>query len=173
MPVLVRIPSALTPLTKGCSVVSSTGRTVGEVLREVFTKYPPLQSKVLDDCGSLRTHIRVFVGGELAHLETCVPEGSEVVILPAVAGGEGIGSYPISKVVVNLTATEAQVGEPWIWRLSRDFNVRVNILKASVAEDFGWMQISLEGPLEEVQRAIAWLHTTGLGVEPIERSLGA
>jgi ABC-type methionine transport system ATPase subunit len=65
------------------------------------------------------------------------------------------------------------VGEPWIWRLSRDFNVRVNILKANVDEDFGWMQILLEGPLEEVQRAIAWLHTTGLGVEPLERSVGA
>ncbi len=144
-----------------------------EVLQDLFAKYPSLQSKVLDDRGELRAYIRVFVGGQLGGLETCVPEGSEIVILPAVAGGEGMGASSITKVIVNLSATEAQVGEPWIWRLSRDFNIRVNILKASVAEDYGWMQISLEGPLEEVQRAIAWLHTTGLVVEPLERSLGA
>jgi molybdopterin converting factor small subunit len=169
----VRIPSALTPFTEGCSVFQVSRGTVGEVFEELFAKYPNLRSKVLDDRGALRTHLRVFVEGQLADLTTPVREGFEIVILPAVAGGEGPGYPSITKVIVNLSATEAQVGEPWIWRLSRDFNVRVNILKANVDEDFGWVQISLEGPLEEVQRAIAWLHTTGLAVEPLERSVGA
>lgn len=79
----------------------------------------------------------------------------------------------MTQVVINLSADKNQVREPWIWRLSRDFNVKVNILKANVDADFGWMQISLEGPLEEVQRATAWLHTTGMHVDPLQRSVGA
>jgi len=79
----------------------------------------------------------------------------------------------LERIVVNIAAQKEQTQEPWIWRLSRDFNLRVNILKANVDEDFGWMQVALEGPLEEVQRAIAWLHTTGLHVDPLQRSVGA
>ncbi|KAA0224383.1 MAG: hypothetical protein DYH07_12705 [Armatimonadetes bacterium ATM1] len=79
----------------------------------------------------------------------------------------------MERVDIKLAATKEQAGEPWIWRLSRDFNVKVTIRKAVVDEDQGWMLIALEGPLEEVQRATAWLHTTGLHVEPLQRSLGA
>ena len=79
----------------------------------------------------------------------------------------------MERIIMNLSAQKEQVREPWIWRLSRDFNLKVTIIKANVDEDFGWMQLALEGPLEEVQRATAWLHTTGLHVDPVERSLGA
>ena len=79
----------------------------------------------------------------------------------------------MTRVDMNISAQKEQVGEPWICRLSRDFNVRVTIQKANVDEDFGWMQISLEGPIEEVQRATAWLHTTGMHVDPLQRSVGA
>lgn len=79
----------------------------------------------------------------------------------------------MTKIEMTITAQKDQVGEPWIWRLSRDFNIKVYIRKANVDEEFGWMQIELEGPLEEVQRATAWLHTTGLHVDPAERSVGA
>ena len=79
----------------------------------------------------------------------------------------------MDKVTLNVTAGKEQVGEAWIWRLAREFSIKVTICKANVDEDFGWMQIDLEGPLEEVQRATAWLHTTGLHVDPLQRSVGA
>jgi hypothetical protein len=79
----------------------------------------------------------------------------------------------MTRVELTISADSAQVGEPWIWRLSRDFNMRVTILKANVDADFGWMQIALEGPIEEVQRATAWLHTTGMHIDPAQRSVGA
>ncbi|MFN8140034.1 MAG: NIL domain-containing protein [Fimbriimonadales bacterium] len=79
----------------------------------------------------------------------------------------------MTTIEMTLTAQKDQVSEPWIWRLSRDFNVKVYIKKANIDEDFGWMQVALEGPLEEVQRATAWLHTTGLHVDPAQRSVGA
>lgn len=76
-------------------------------------------------------------------------------------------------VDVNLTAKGDQVGEPWIWRLSREFDLKVAIVKANIDDDFGWAQIRLDGPVEEIQRAIAWLMTTGLHVDAEQRSVGA
>lgn len=78
----------------------------------------------------------------------------------------------MSKVHMKLaTVTPEQVHIPWLWRLGHDFDLQVNILKANIDEDFGWALLELEGPIEEIQRATAWLHTTGLHVEPIERSV--
>jgi ABC-type methionine transport system ATPase subunit len=76
-------------------------------------------------------------------------------------------------VVMNISGGKEHVGEPWLWRLGREFSIKVNVLKANIDEDFGWVQVALEGPLEEVQRATAWLHTTGLHVDPLQRSVGA
>jgi ABC-type methionine transport system ATPase subunit len=69
------------------------------------------------------------------------------------------------------TTNPEQVKVPWLWRLGREFDLKVNILKANINEDAGWAFVALEGPVEEIQRATAWLHTTGLHVEPVERSV--
>lgn len=79
----------------------------------------------------------------------------------------------VAKATLSLTAGKEAVKEPWLWRLARDFDVQVNIVKANVDADFGWVQVELEGPIEEIQRATAWLMTTGLHVEAQERALGA
>ncbi len=79
----------------------------------------------------------------------------------------------MNSVEINLTAKDQQVGEPWLWRLSREFDVRVTVQKANVDSDYGWVQIRLDGPLEEIQRATAWLMTTGLHVDALQRSVGA
>lgn len=75
-------------------------------------------------------------------------------------------------VDINLTARREQVNQPWLWRLARDFNVQFNIVKASVEPDYGWIQIQLEGNVEDIQRATAWLMTTGLHVDAVQRSVG-
>lgn len=77
------------------------------------------------------------------------------------------------EATVNLTATASQVGQPWIWRLAREFDVKVTILKANVDSSAGYMSLLLDGPVEEIQRATAWLMTTGMHVEAEQRSLGA
>jgi L-aspartate semialdehyde sulfurtransferase ferredoxin len=81
--------------------------------------------------------------------------------------------HMVTEVEVTLIAGKETVAEPWIWRLSRDFNAKVTIKKASVDEDYGWMLVGLEGPVEEIQRAIAWLMTTGMHVETQQRAVGA
>jgi ABC-type methionine transport system ATPase subunit len=79
----------------------------------------------------------------------------------------------MTTVDISVTAGRDHVGEAWVWRLAREFNVKVNITKANVDTDFGWMLLELEGPVEEIQRATAWLMTTGMHVEAKQRAVGA
>lgn len=79
----------------------------------------------------------------------------------------------MANVDLNITAGKDAVGEPWMWRLSREFEVQVTIKKATIDEDYGWAQIELEGPIEEIQRATSWLMTTGLHIEAQQRAVGA
>lgn len=79
----------------------------------------------------------------------------------------------MAEVDINLTARSETVNKPWLWQLGRDFNVKVTLVKASVDTDFGWVQVKLEGPVEEIQRATAWLMTTGLHVDALQRSVKA
>jgi ABC-type methionine transport system ATPase subunit len=79
----------------------------------------------------------------------------------------------MAKIHMTIASTaKDQVDVPWLWRIGREFDVKVNILKANIDEDFGWAFVVLEGPIDEIQRATAWLHTTGLHIEPVERSVG-
>lgn len=77
----------------------------------------------------------------------------------------------MTQVELNVTAGKDQAGLPLIWRLCRDFNVKVNIKRASIDESAGWACIELEGPVEETQRATAWLMTTGAHVEASKRAV--
>lgn len=79
----------------------------------------------------------------------------------------------MAKVELVLVAGKETVGQPWMCRLCRDFQVEANFLKATIDEDMGWALVRLEGPIEEIQRATAWLMTTGLHVEAQQRAVGA
>lgn len=79
----------------------------------------------------------------------------------------------MAKVDVTLIASGESVSKPWISTLAKDFLIDVNIVKANVDSDYGWMQIELDGPVEEIQRATAWLMTTGMHVEAVQRAVGA
>jgi ABC-type methionine transport system ATPase subunit len=79
----------------------------------------------------------------------------------------------MAKVDLTITAGRESVGEPWIWRIGQEFQVKVNVKRANIDEDYGWVHLELEGPVEEIQRATAWLMTTGLHVEALQRAVGA
>ena len=91
MAVTVKLPTQLRAMVGGASSVESTGATVGEVLQGVYGAHPELRDRIADEDGELRRFVNVYVGGEdiryLDGLSTSVSEGSEVQILPAVAGG--------------------------------------------------------------------------------------
>lgn len=90
MPVSVKIPAQLRPATGGEALASVDGATVAEVLEALYTRFVELRTRISDEHG-LRRFVNVYVAGEdirfLAGLDTPVSDGSEVTILPAVAGG--------------------------------------------------------------------------------------
>lgn len=64
---------------------------VGTLLRRLDAAHPGLLGYLVEDDGSLRKHVNVFVDGELIHdrrtLSDAVPEGSEVHVIQALSGG--------------------------------------------------------------------------------------
>ena len=90
MAVSVKIPTQLREATDGDSTASVDGATVGEVLDALYERYGELRSRIAED-GGLRRFVNVYVGGEdirfLDGLDTPVPDGAELTVLPAVAGG--------------------------------------------------------------------------------------
>jgi molybdopterin converting factor small subunit len=68
---------------------------VAETLETLFALHPALRDRVLDEGGSVRRHVNVFVASEsIRHtggLATPVGEGAEVFIMPAVSGGVAPG----------------------------------------------------------------------------------
>lgn len=79
----------------------------------------------------------------------------------------------MTSVNLHVTARAEHASQPILWKLIREFSLKVNILKANVDQDFGWLELNLEGPVEEIQRATAWLMTTGVHVEAQQRAVGA
>ena len=91
MTVNVRIPTVMRPLAGGASRVDATGATLREVVDDLIATHPGLADRLLEEDGSMRKFVNVFVGEEDARyldgLDTIVPDGTEVSIIPAVAGG--------------------------------------------------------------------------------------
>jgi L-aspartate semialdehyde sulfurtransferase ferredoxin len=85
------------------------------------------------------------------------------------------GMIPHSMAQVDLTvvASGAHTAEPWIWRFCREFEMKVHIDRATIDADHSWVHMKLDGPVEEIQRATAWLMTTGMHVEATQRAVGA
>lgn len=91
MSVQVRIPTVLRRQVGGQAVVSAEGSTVGEVLAFIGAAHPGFGPMVMESSGALKRFINVFLDDEDVRyrqgLDTPVPDGSTLVMLPAVAGG--------------------------------------------------------------------------------------
>jgi len=91
MTVSVRVPTILRTYTGGDAVVTAEPGTVREVIARLDASFPGIGGRLLDDSGQLRRFVNVYVGDEdvrLARgLDTDVPAGTSVSVIPAVAGG--------------------------------------------------------------------------------------
>jgi molybdopterin converting factor small subunit len=91
MAVIVRIPTTLRPLSGGQSEVKVEGATLSEVLGNLDAAHPGFRDRLFDEQGGLRRFVNVFVADDdvrfLQGLDTPVPDGETVSIIPAVAGG--------------------------------------------------------------------------------------
>ena len=92
--VVVRLAAALRQHAGGASSVEldvPEPVTIGAVLDAVDAAYPLVGRRLRDEAGGLRRHVNVFVGADnardLSGVDTVVPVGVEVAVLPAVSGG--------------------------------------------------------------------------------------
>lgn len=67
------------------------GERVQDALDALLEQYPSLESRILDDDGTLQDHINVLLNGESIHsgagLETPVDPADELALFPPVSGG--------------------------------------------------------------------------------------
>jgi molybdopterin synthase sulfur carrier subunit len=88
----VRIPPTLRAETNGERQVEAQGENVRELLDDLLGRFPALRDQLVED-DDIAPFVNVYVEGEdvrtLDGLETPVREGSTVILLPAMAGGDG------------------------------------------------------------------------------------
>jgi molybdopterin synthase sulfur carrier subunit len=91
MTVSVRIPTILRTFTGGAAEVTAAAGTLREVIAGLDAAYPGIAGRIVDDTGKLRRFVNVYVGEEDVRfaqgLDTPVPAGTHVSVIPAVAGG--------------------------------------------------------------------------------------
>ena len=91
MAVTVRLPGSLRDAVGGDNKVSATGGTLEEVFADIDRRHPGFRSRVVDERGRLVTYVNVYIGEDDARskggLAAEIPEGAEVMVIPAMAGG--------------------------------------------------------------------------------------
>lgn len=83
----VRVREPLKKLAGGEGQHTIDGATVAELLTEFERTHPALSGWILDERGSVRRHINVFVNGETGTPDTAVGPDDRIDILPAISGG--------------------------------------------------------------------------------------
>jgi sulfur-carrier protein len=91
MAVLVKIPTQLRAAAGGSAETEVSGATVAEALNGLYERHGELRERISNEDGTLRRFVNIYLAGEdirfLEGLQTPVPDGAELTILPAVAGG--------------------------------------------------------------------------------------
>ncbi|MDX1933939.1 MAG: MoaD/ThiS family protein [Capsulimonadales bacterium] len=162
--VKVLIPTPLRKFTGEADSVHIDADTVGSLLNTLVTVHDGLAKPLIDEEGKPRRFVNLYVNGEdirfLQGTETPLGDGDELSIVPAIAGGV----TPSGGGIYNLTFTRAMFEVPILHNLGKRFRLTVNIRRAMLSEDAGWAEVELNGTIEEIGRAIAYLQTTGVSV---------
>jgi sulfur-carrier protein len=84
---LVCVHGPLRNLAGGRAEQEVGGATVVAVLRGLEDLHPSVTGWILDERGTIRRHINVFVNGERGGPDTSVADGDRLEVLPAITGG--------------------------------------------------------------------------------------
>ena len=77
----------------------------------------------------------------------------------------------MSRMRLRLTFPPALIQEPILYRLVKDFDIVINIRRADVKADYGWVALELEADEATLARGVTWLKGRGVQVDPIERDV--
>jgi len=74
----------------------------------------------------------------------------------------------VARTTVRLTFRGDTLNDPIIYRLGQEYKVVTNIRRADVAQDSGWVELDLDGEPAEVDRALEYCRSRGIGVQRLE-----
>ncbi len=74
----------------------------------------------------------------------------------------------MARTTVRLTFPGETLNDPIIYRLGQEYKVVTNIRRADVAQDSGWVELDLDGEPAEVERALEYCRSRGIGVQRLE-----
>ena len=77
----------------------------------------------------------------------------------------------MDRLRARLTFPPDLIQQPILYRLVKDFDIVINIRRADVKADYGWVVLELDAPEATLQRGVAWLKAQGVQVDPIERDV--
>ena len=77
----------------------------------------------------------------------------------------------MARTRVQLTFPPSLIQEPIVYRLVKDFDIVINIRRADVKADCGWVILEMEAGEDTLARGVAWLKDRGVQVDPIERDV--
>jgi len=84
----VLIPTPLRSYTANAAAVSAHGTTLDQLVSDLDRQYPGLRFRIIDEQGSIRPHIRLFVNRLATRdLASALSENDEVMIVGALSGG--------------------------------------------------------------------------------------
>ncbi len=84
---VVKLSSPLRELAGEARSLDVPGQTLAEVIAGLERTHPKLEGWVLDETGHIREHVKVFVNGEVARLDSPVGRDDLVQVLPSISGG--------------------------------------------------------------------------------------
>ncbi len=67
---------------------------------------------------------------------------------------------------VRLTYLDHMIRQPVIYQMGRDFEVVTNIRRADIQENIAWVILELEGNEPEIDKALEWVRSLGVRVDP-------
>ena len=77
----------------------------------------------------------------------------------------------MTRTRVRLTFPSNLIQEPILYHLVKDFDIVINIRRADVKEDYGWVALEMEAGEDTLARGVKWLKGKGVQVDPIERDV--
>jgi len=87
----VRFTYALKRYFPGLKEVAAAGKSFREIFTELEKQYPGISSYILDDQGSLRKHVNIFIDGKMISDRKTLSDpftiSSEIYIMQALSGG--------------------------------------------------------------------------------------
>jgi molybdopterin converting factor small subunit len=91
MPVTLRLPTVLARSAGGQTIHQAHGATVGDVVSDVAARFPELGPRLRDAKGEPYPYVIFYLDDEDIRFHkgfaTPVPDGAEIVVVPAIAGG--------------------------------------------------------------------------------------